>query len=162
MSSACQTQLPPDYSRLMPVRLRTSEASETWRSLLVAFTTVNGMLADELYAETGLQLEWYEILLMLSQAPDGAMRPSELADNRHLSRSGATRLIDRMEREELVERRACEADGRGNLVTITPSGEETFRKAGRVHLRGIEEHVGSHLSPEDMAGLRQGLTKLAS
>lgn len=146
----------------MPVRLRTSEASETWRSLLVAFTTVNGILADELYAETGLRLEWYEILLMLSQAPDCAMRPSELADNRHLSRSGATRLIDRMEREGLVERRACETDGRGNLVTLTPSGEEMFRKAGRVHLRGIEEHVGTHFAPGDMARLRQGLTKLAS
>jgi DNA-binding MarR family transcriptional regulator len=145
----------------MPVRLRTTEASETWRALLTAFTSVSTILADEMAAATGLTLERYEILLMLSQAEDGTMRPSELAENRRLSRSGATRLVDRLERDGLVERRSCGTDRRGRFVTLTPEGEQTFRKAGRVHLRGIEEHVGSHLTSDQLAELREALAALA-
>ena len=111
-------------------------------------------------ASTGLPLERYEILLMLSQAEDGAMRPSDIAVNRRLSRSGATRLVDRLERDGLVERRDCGDDGRGNLVALTPTGEEIFKKAGRLHLRGIDAHVGSSLSAEELAELRRLLTVL--
>lgn len=149
------------YARGMPVRLRTTEASETWRALLTAFTRVSAILADEMETEVALSLERYEILLMLSQAPHGAMRPSELAERRRLSRSGATRLIDRLERDGLVERRSCGTDRRGSLVTLTPEGEQTFRTAGRVHLRGIEEHVGAHLTTDQLAELGRILTKLA-
>jgi len=145
----------------MAIRLRRSEASDAWRALLTAFARVNGVLADEMDAETALPLARYEILLLLIQAEDGALRPSELAERRRLSRSGATRLIDRLDRDGLVERRSCGTDRRGNLVTLTPKGEEAFRKAGRVHLRGIEEHVGSHLTSDEMAELRRILTKLA-
>jgi len=106
----------------MAIRLRRSEASDAWRALLTAFARVNGVLADEMDAETALPLARYEILLLLIQAEDGALRPSELAERRRLSRSGAT---------------------------------------GRVHLRGIEEHVGSHLTSDEMAELRRILTKLA-
>ncbi|NQV06261.1 MarR family transcriptional regulator [bacterium] len=145
----------------MPVQLRTTEASETWRALITAFTRVNGVLADEMDAETEVSLERYGILLMLSQAKDAAMRPSDLADGLRLSRSGTTRLIDRLEREGLVERRSCDTDGRGSLVALTPEGEGIFRTAGRVHLRGIDKHLGAHLTGEDMAQLRRILTKLA-
>jgi DNA-binding MarR family transcriptional regulator len=149
------------YDGPMAVKLKTTEASATWRALLVAFTSVGRSLADEMEAETGLSLERYEILLMLSQTEGGAMRPSALADDRRLSRSGATRLIDRLERDGLVERRSCDTDRRGSFVALTPEGEEAFRRAGRVHLRGIDEHVGSHLSPGEMAEIRRVLAKLA-
>ena len=89
------------------------------------------------------------------------MRPSELADQVGLSRSATTRLIDRLEGEGLVQRRQCPADGRGALVGLTGEGEKVFRRAGRVHLRGIDEHVGSHLSLDELAELRTLLTKLA-
>ncbi len=108
-----------------------------------------------------MSLEWYGILLMLSQAEDGVMRPSELADVLPLTRSGTTRLVDRLERDGLVERRSCDTDRRGNFVRLTPRGEKIFRKAGRVHLRGIDQHIGSHLTRDEMKELRRILTKLA-
>lgn len=145
----------------MSVPLRTTEASETWRALLTAFSTVNRVLADEIEAETTLSLERYEILLMLSQGTDGGMRPSELADRRHLSRSGATRLIERLEQEGLVERRSLHGDRRGSLVALTPAGEQSFRTAGRIHLRGIDQHVGAHLTAQEMVELRRLLTKIS-
>ena len=145
----------------MALKLRTTDASETWRAIITAFTRVNGVLAEEMGAETEVSLEWYSILLMLTQAHDGSMRPSDLADSIALSRSATTRLVDRLEREGLVERGACPTDRRGTFVSLTVKGKETFKKAGRIHLRGIDEHVGSHLTIDEMADLRRILTKLA-
>lgn len=145
----------------MAVKLRTTDASETWRTIITAFTRVNSVLAQEMSAETDVSLEWYGILLMLTQAEGGAMRPSDLADGIGLSRSATTRLVDRLERDGLVERTTCPTDRRGSYVILTAKGEETFKGAGRVHLRGIDQHVGSHLSSSEMADLRRILTKLA-
>lgn len=145
----------------MTLRLRSTEASEAWAALLAAFNGVRQALADEMDAEAELSLERYEILLLLSQATKDGMRPSELADRRRLSRSGATRLVDRLVRDGLLERRPCDGDGRGSLLALTSEGEDRFRRAGRIHLRGIEEHVGSHLSREEAGELRRLLTKVA-
>jgi DNA-binding MarR family transcriptional regulator len=89
------------------------------------------------------------------------MRPSDLADQIGLSRSATTRLVDRLERSGLVARRACASDRRGSFVVLTPRGEGVFRDAGRVHLRGIDEHVGSHLTNDELAQLSALLGKLA-
>jgi DNA-binding MarR family transcriptional regulator len=145
----------------MPVKLKSSAAADTWRAMMTAFTRVNAVLAEEMDTETEITLDWYSILLMLSQTDHGAMRPSELADQVGLSRSATTRLIDRLERNGLVERRVCGADRRGSFVGLTAKGDEIFRRAGRVHLRGIDEHVGSHLSKTELADLGALLTKLA-
>ena len=145
-----------------PVKIRTTPASDAWRNVLTAFTRVNAVLAREMEAETPISLEWYAILLMLAQSADAAMRPSDLADQIGLSRSATTRLVDRLESDGLVERRACESDRRGTFVLLTPRGEAVFVEAGRVHLRGIGEHVGSHLTSDEMADLRRILTKLAA
>lgn len=145
----------------MPIKLHTTEATEAWRAVMTAFTRVNGVLAEEMEAESDVSLDWYSILLMLSQVEGGSMRPSDLADHLGLSRSGTTRLIDRLENDGIVERRSCGTDRRGTFVGLTPKGEEQFREAGRIHLRGINEHVGSHLSSDEMADLRRILTKLA-
>ncbi len=144
----------------MAVKLRTTEASETFRALITTLGRVERILADEMETETGMQLERYGILMLLAQAESGTMRPSELADSLPLTRSGTTRLIDRLVRDGLVERRSYHTDRRGSLVSLTPAGEQAFREAGRVHLRGIDEHVGSHLSRADMKELRRLLTKL--
>ena len=145
----------------MPIELRTTEASEAWRALMTAHTRVTTLLAEELDDETDVTLDRYGLLLMLSQAEGGTMRPSDLADATGLSRSGTTRLIDRLEAAGLVERRSCGEDRRGTFVGLTDRGTESFRRAGRIHLRGIDEHFGSHLSSDELADLRSILTKLA-
>ncbi|MFW2380110.1 MAG: MarR family winged helix-turn-helix transcriptional regulator [Acidimicrobiales bacterium] len=140
---------------------RSTEASEAWRALLVAFTDVHHELAAELEHECGLPIEHYEILLMLYEADGQGLRPSEIATRRRLSRSGATRLIDRLVRDQLVDRRTCGEDRRSNLVSLTTTGRKAFARAGRVHLEGIDRHVGSRLTGSEMAELGRLLEKLA-
>ena len=148
------------YAEYMAIELRTTEASATWRALITAFSRLEGILAAEMKAETGMALERYGILLMLAQAEDGAMRPSDLAEALPITRSGTTRLVDRLEQDGLVERRSYESDRRGNLILLTRKGREIFREAGRVHLRGIDEHIGSRLTKDEMDELRRLLAKL--
>ena len=143
------------------VRIRTTPASDAWRNVMTAFTRVNAILAREMQAETTISLEWYAILLLLAQSEEAAMRPSDLADLTGLSRSATTRLVDRLELSGLVERRSCGSDRRGTYVMLTARGEEVFKGAGRIHLRGIDEHVGSHLTNDELAELAALLGKLA-
>ena len=143
------------------VKIRTTPASDAWRNVMTAFTRVNAVLAKEMQAETTISLEWYAILLILAQSEEASLRPSDLADLTGLSRSATTRLVDRLERSGLVERRACESDRRVTFVVLTPRGEEVFKEAGRVHLRGIGEHVGSHLTSDELAQISALLGKLA-
>lgn len=146
----------------MAIRFRNTEATETYALLRSTFTHVCDLLAREMEDETGLPFDRYSLLLMLAQADGGELRPSDLADVLPITPSGVTRLIDRLERDGVVERRACAADGRGTIVALTEHGEKVFRRAGRVHLRGIEQHIGAKLTSGEMAELRRIMTKLAT
>ena len=146
----------------MAVPLRNTEATETYGLLRGTLARVHEILAREMLDEVGMPFERYTILLMLAHADDEALRPSELARALPLTPSGVTRLIDRLEREGVVERHACATDRRGSFVVLTPHGTEVFRQAGRVHLRGIEEHLGANLTTTEMAELRRLMTKIAA
>jgi DNA-binding MarR family transcriptional regulator len=77
-----------------------------------------------------------------------------------LSKSGLTRLVDRMERSGLVARQPCGEDGRGLLAVLTPAGRDALRRAAPVHLRGVEQHFASHLSEAEARTLRVALGKV--
>lgn len=145
----------------MAMQLRTTDASETFSALWATLSRLRDVLAREMTDEAGLPFEHYLILLTLAEADD-QMRPSELADILPITRSGVTRLIDRLERDGIVERRSCATDGRGRVVGLTPAGQEVFRQAGRLHLRGLDHHIGSHLTVDEMAELRRLATKLGA
>ncbi len=139
---------------------RTTPASEAWRSLLVAFTTLRDEFAHELLEKEGIHLEHYEILLMLYEAGDEGIRPSDLAERRRVTRSGATRLTDRLESKGIVERRPCGDDRRGNVIVLAKEGKRIFTRAGRLHLAGIERLVGQRLTLAELATLQTLLDKL--
>lgn len=146
----------------MAIRFRVTEATETYGLVRSTCTQIHDLLAHEMEDETGLPFERYSVLLMLARADDEALRPCDLADVLPITASGVTRLVDRLVRDGLVERRACAADGRGTVVALTAHGEAVFRRAGRVHLRGIDQHVGANLTSEEMAELRRIMAKLAA
>ena len=108
-----------------------------WRGLLGAHAALTKQLDAELRERHDLPLTSYEVLLFLATARGGAMRMAELADGVLLSRSGLTRLVDRLERAGLVERRECEDDARGLLAAITDAGRSLFAEARRTHLAGV-------------------------
>ena len=89
-------------------------------------------LDAELLADHGLPLTSYEVLINLQAAPGRRRRMAELADGVLLSRSGMTRLVDRLERDGLLERDACVSDGRGTFAVLTDKGEELL-VAGAAH-----------------------------
>lgn len=119
-----------------------------WRALMEAHATLTDVLEDELQGERGMPLTWYEVLAQLQQH-GGRLRMQELARLVLLSKSGLTRLFDRMEREGLVRREACAEDRRGTVAAILPSGRAALKRATPVHLRGIEQHFADHISDEE-------------
>ncbi len=131
-----------------------------WRALLRAQKAVLDLLSREMEVEAGLPLGWYEVLLHLQESPDGRLRMHELADSLLLSRSAVTRFIDRMETADLVERVQCSSDGRGLELVMTANGSQMFRKAGRVHLRGIQEHFADRLTSEESAVLERAMARV--
>ena len=120
-----------------------------WRALIASHAALIDRLGEELQEEKGLPLPWFEVLLFLSRAPDGHMRMGELAGSLLLTPSGITRLVDRMEADGLVHRQQCPNDRRGWNAVITPAGRQRLRSATPVHLRGIEQHFGRHVTDHE-------------
>lgn len=118
--------------------------------MLNAHAEVIAKLSHDMKREIGISLSWYEVLLILYESPTKSHRMHELAEARVLSRSAATRLVDRMVKAGLVDRTNSASDGRGTDVVMTSNGEELLRRAGRVHLAGIARHFGD-LVDEDEA-----------
>ena len=131
-----------------------------WRMFLRAHSTVVRALENELMAEHDLPLASYDVLVQLSEAPDRRLRMTELADRVLLSRSGLTRLVDRLEREGMIRREACPSDARGTLAVLTAAGIARLREAWPTHLRGVEQHVTGRLTPDEIEQLSSLLGKL--
>lgn len=132
-----------------------------WRALLEAHARATDLLAAELRAAHDLPLAWYDVLLHLNEAPDRRLRMQELAARLLLSKSGLTRLIDRMERDGLVARTACPSDRRGTFAELTASGYDRLRESAPTHLRGIRDHVADLFDDEEAAVLEGLLRRIA-
>jgi DNA-binding MarR family transcriptional regulator len=110
-------------------------------------------LDAELSREHDMPLSSYEVLLFLNDSDDGRMRMSELADSALLSRSGLTRLVDRLERQGLLKRERCESDARGWFAEITPEGRRAFGEARKTHLDGVRRVFLDHFSRDELRTL---------
>ncbi len=140
----------------MAIRELTAEELGAWRGLLRVHSALVKALDAELIAEHDLALTSYEVLIHLQAAPDRRRRMAELADSALLSRSGMTRLVDRLERDGLLERDTCTSDGRGTYAVLTDKGEALLAEARRTHLDGVRERFLRHFSQaelEQLAGL---------
>jgi DNA-binding MarR family transcriptional regulator len=138
-----------------PVLLGRDELG-AWRGLLRVHSRLTKVLDADLVREHGIPLSSYEVLLFLADAPGGRLRMAELADGVLLSRSGLTRLVDRMERDGLLRRERCEDDARGFWAIISDDGRELFQRARATHLDGVRELFLARLSPAEqrtLAGL---------
>jgi len=124
-----------------------------WRGMLRVHSRMVKALDGELDATHGLGLTSYEVLMYLADSRDGQMRMHDLAASVLLSRSGLTRLIDRLARDGLIERKACESDARGAFAVLTAAGRERLNVARRTHLDGVRRHFVEHLSDEELDAL---------
>jgi DNA-binding MarR family transcriptional regulator len=133
-----------------------------WRAFITAYALVMERIEREL-AEAGLPpLGWYDVLLELSVAPERRLRMHELARAVVLSRSGLTRLVDRLEQAGLLRREPDPADRRGSFAILTDEGAAMRERMWPIYARGIAEHFGKHLNDEEVDVLTGALKRVLS
>jgi DNA-binding MarR family transcriptional regulator len=122
----------------------------SWRGFLRVHAALERELDAELTELHGLPLSSYEVLLTVADAPNERMRMSEIADSVLLSRSGVTRLVDRLERDGLVERIPCEDDARGQYAVLTSRGRGAFDAARVTHLAGVRRRFLERFDDDEL------------
>ena len=131
----------------------TDRLSETelraWRGLLRTHALLSKALDAQLEAEHDLPLTSYEVLVRLADAEQHKMRMCDLATSVTLSRSGLTRLVDRLERDGLLRRESCASDARGAFAKLTPEGRERLQAAHATHLAGVRALFLERFTPEE-------------
>jgi DNA-binding MarR family transcriptional regulator len=132
-----------------------------WRSFLTAHARITRRLDEELQAAHGLSLAEYDALLQIAHAPGRRVRMNVLAERVILSRSGITRLVDRLEAAGAVTRVACATDARGQEAVLTPLGLDRLRSAATTHLEGVRRYFLDRLQPSALADLEASLGLVA-
>jgi DNA-binding MarR family transcriptional regulator len=130
-----------------------------WRGLLRVHAALVKDLDAELEARHGLPLTSYEVLRSLRKAPGGKLRMAELAEHALLSRSGMTRLIDRLEREGMVGRSTCDKDGRGCYAVVTEQGIAAVEEARATYIAVVRAGFLRHFSMSELRDLASLLAR---
>jgi DNA-binding MarR family transcriptional regulator len=145
---------------LAPVRTDCDQRHHAWPLFLRTYSALVDVLDEELRTESGLPLTWFDVLAHLAAAPEGRLRMHDLASHILLSKSGLTRLVDRMEAAGLVERAPCPRDRRVVYARLTARGLDTFQRAAPVAFRGVSEHFSRHLTPAEESAFTSALGKM--
>src|SRR5690349_11595391 len=148
-ASAVATTPAPDDPRL-----------GAWRAFIHANARLLRRLDEELQAAHGLSLADYDALLQLVNAPGRRLRMSVLADRVLLSRSGITRLVDRLESSGMVARSACVTDARGAEAALTVAGLDRLRAASRTHLDGVERYFLAPVADDDRVAVERAANSI--
>jgi DNA-binding MarR family transcriptional regulator len=131
-----------------------------WRAFLRASALLRDALGRDVEAQAGLSLNEYEVLERLADTPGGAVRMAALAEDLVHSRSRLTHAVHRMEARGLVERRACEADGRGVYCALTPLGADTFAAAEPRYQAAVQSYFLDRLSEDEFAVLGRVMDRI--
>src|SRR6058998_70948 len=137
------------------------EQVRAWRLFFESALALVDVLDAELERDAGIPLRWYDVLVHLEETPDG-LRMNELAERILYSKSGFTRVVDRLEEAGLVQRVRPDNDRRSILVVLTDEGRTAMERARRHHRRAIEQHFSRHLSDSDIKTLIRALEKLSA
>lgn len=137
-----------------------SEARAAFPVFLKSCALMVDRLDRKLQERVGIQLTWYEVLAQLSSSSTGRMPMKQLAESVSLSKSGITRLIDRMERSGLVERHSCSDDGRVCFAGLTRRGLSVLQVARPVAAEGVEEYFARHLTAEEAQVMAAALKRV--
>ncbi len=131
-----------------------------WRSFIHANARLLRRLDEELQAIHGLSLAEYDAMVQLVNAPRRRLRMSVLAERVLLSRSGITRLVDRLVAAGMLERTACVTDARGAEAALTAMGVDTLRAASRTHLDGVQRYFLGPIADADRDAIERGCSRV--
>jgi DNA-binding MarR family transcriptional regulator len=144
-----------DLSSPSPERLH------CWRLYIESALALVDVLDTELEQAAGVSQRWYDVLVHLEESPQG-IPMNELAERILYSKSGFTRVVDRMEEAGLVRRARPENDRRTILIVLTDKGTKTLERARRHHRDGIQRHFSQHLTNADIKALTRALEKISA
>jgi DNA-binding MarR family transcriptional regulator len=139
----------------------TPEEEAVVRAFGRAIMVVPRAIDADLLREQGLSLNEYSVLMHLSEAPGRLLRMSELAATCDVSLSGMTRLVTRLEADDLVQRVQCAEDARGSNAVLTDAGLARLEQAYPTHLRSTRRHIMDHLEGLDLPRLADALWRFA-
>jgi DNA-binding MarR family transcriptional regulator len=131
-----------------------------WRNFITAHARLIARIDQELADAGCVPLHWYDVLIELAEAPEGRLRMSELARKVVLSKSGLTRLVDKLEANGLLSREPTPTDGRGAFAVLTEAGRAALRKAWPVYAHGIQTHFAAYLSDEEARLYTESLARM--
>jgi MarR family 2-MHQ and catechol resistance regulon transcriptional repressor len=129
--------------------------------LIGAHSAVTRELSTRLVESHGLTLNEYEVLFLLARAPENRMRRIDLAAEVRLSPSGVTRMLERLEKTDLVTKAKGEADARITYAVLTDAGMSKLRACERDHFVAVERMLGEHLADDELASLAELLGRLS-
>ena len=150
----------PAATSIQPLTARDARLAP-WRAFVMAQAHVSRRLDEDLRAEHGLSLQEYVALLILVESPERRLRMGRLAEALALSKSGATRLIDRLVDDGLVARVTCSSDLRGAEAELTEAGVSRLRTAAPTHLRGIAEYFLSAIDEADLSTIERTMRSVS-
>jgi DNA-binding MarR family transcriptional regulator len=133
-----------------------------WWKFMAAHAQLVQRIDRDLKAATGLPLGSYDVLRLLHEAPGGRLRLSELARAVHLTRSGVTRLVNRLERTGMLHREEHASDRRSSCAVLTERARMKWRRARAVFVRAVAEHFGNYLSDREAETLNLILSRIAT
>jgi len=146
----------PDHPQPSP------SATRAWVLLMRAQQTVLAAIEDDLKAAGLPPLGWYDVLLELSRAGGGRLRPYEIEQRTLLAQHNLSRLLDRMDKSGLVVRELHAEDGRGRWVVITDAGRAMQARMWKVYAPAIKRHLGDKLDvaqSDQLANLLSALSR---
>ena len=144
-----------------PLSSPSPERLRCWRLFFESSLALGDVLDTELEQAVGIPQRWYDVLVHLEESP-GGIRMNELAERILYSKSGFTRVVDRMEEAGLIRRVRPAQDRRTILVVLTTKGSATLDRARAYHRDGIERHFAHYLSPADVKALTRALEKIST
>jgi DNA-binding MarR family transcriptional regulator len=142
------------------VRWLTPQEQHLWRGWLKLNTEFASALHRELQEDAGLSMPDFEVLVHLTDNPEGRVRVTDLAGLLQWERSRVSHHVKRMECRGLVERAECSEDGRGAFVVITPQGRTAIEEAAPGHVKAVRRLMFDALTEEEKAGLAAVIDKL--
>jgi DNA-binding MarR family transcriptional regulator len=137
-----------------------AEAQQLWRRWLRLNALLPGVLHRELQADAGLSLPDFDVLVQLTDSPEGRVRVSDLARGLHWERSRVSHHITRMERRGLVRREECRDDGRGAWVVLTEQGRAVIEQAAPAHVATVRRLVFDALTPQEAEVMAEVIEKV--
>jgi DNA-binding MarR family transcriptional regulator len=131
-----------------------------WRAFITAHATLIDSINRRMLDADVIPLHWYDVLIEVYEAPERRLRLSELARKVVLSKSGLTRLVDKLAEAGLLVRESSPEDGRGAYAVLTENGLEAMRKAWPVYAQGIHDYFAQHLDADEAQIMTQALGRM--